>query len=303
MTDFNFRKHLQAHWILMVSLLCGGCVVVPPPIDSQYNLGVDLYDQGKFAEAIDAYKLALRKDPGDTFAKYNLAVVYQDQGKLDEAEALYREILQTTEDTNSRINIAAIHHSRGQIDSAIEELQAALQANRDNPNPASILGEYLARAGRSGEAERYFLEALAIDDKHAPTYHRLGMLDLKLERAEPGLKRLERAVELGPEVPVYLEALGNEYARRELVFEAIHTFERLSVLQPEREDLFLRLGDLYKGKKLYKEAVSRYWSALAIDPDAPFAHQKLLEIYGDLSQEEVVELKKLEQQNSLAKNP
>ena len=292
-------------WSLLFTagLFASACVAVPPPIESQYNRGVDLYDQGKYAEAIEAYKLALRVNPDDTLAKYNLAVVYQDQGKLDDAETLYREILSRTEDTNSRINLAAILHARGQFDPAVEELKAGLQANRDNPNPASVLGEYLARADKPEEAEHYFLEALKMDDKHAPTYYRLGSLHLKMGRDESGLRHLEKAVELDPEVPVYLEALANEYEHREQISEAVQAFERLSVLQPNREDLFIHLGDIYRTQKFFKEAVSRYWSALAIHPDASSVHQKLLEIYGDMSQEEIAELKKLEQENALAKNP
>ncbi len=301
----KLRKNNNALGLLAIlaGWVMAGCVVIPPPIESHYNRGVELYDQGKYADAVEEYKLALRENPDDTFAKYNLAVVYQDQGKLDKAGALYREVLETTEDTNSRINLAAIHYTRSDIDSAIKELKTALDANRDNPNPASFLGEYLTRQERLDEAEHYFLEALKIDDQHAPTYYRLGSLDLKQGREEKGLERLEKSVDLAPEDPVFLEALGDEYERIDKVFEAINMFERLSVLEPDREDLYVRLGDLYKKRNLHKEAVARYWTALSINQDAPFVRQKLLDIYGIMSQEELAELKKLEQQNSLAQTP
>ena len=47
---------------------------------------------------------------------------------------------------------------------------------------------------------------------------------------------------LKPEEPDYLEALGNEYERRQELIEAINMFECLSVLQPERTDLYRSAG-------------------------------------------------------------
>ena len=80
-------------------------------------------------------------------------------------------------------------------------------------------------------------------------------------------------------------------------------FECLSVLQPDRTDLFVRLGDIYKKKKFYKEAAFRYWTALSIQPADPYVRRSLLETYTLLSGEEKEELNKLEQQNSFAQTP
>lgn len=85
-----------------------GCTNVPAPIDSHFNRGVEHYGNKELARAIEEYKLALRKNPKDTFALYNLAVVYQDQGKNDQAVEIYKtlsdleiEKLKKTEGQNS----------------------------------------------------------------------------------------------------------------------------------------------------------------------------------------------------------
>lgn len=284
----------------ILSVVMSGCVVIPPPIPSPYNRGVEFYDQGKLSEAIEQYQLALRQDPADTLAKYNLAVVYQDQGKLSEASRLYQEILKTTEDANSRINLAAIHHAQGNSDVAIQELQKAV--NRDNPNPLSILGEYLERKDQREEAERYYGEALKIDDKHAISHYRLGRLYLK-QNPIKGVDHLLKAVELAPGVPEYMETLGNEYERQDRILEAINMLERVSVLQPDRAEIYIHLGDLYKRKNYYKEAVSRYWMALSIENDNPAVHQILKELFESLNKTEQEWLNSSKEKGTVAKNP
>jgi tetratricopeptide (TPR) repeat protein len=289
--------------LAVICLMWTGCVNYPAPTESHFNRGVELYDQGKHAEAIDAYKLALRKNPGDPFAMYNLAVVYQDQVKHAEAIALYQKILADTEDTNSRINLAAIYHDRGDRDLAFKELNTAALNNRDSAEPLSVRGEYLEREGSFETAESNYVKALAIDDQHALTYFRLGRLYCKQEKPSLCRDNLEKAVALEPKTPAYLETLATQNEKKDNYLDAIHLLERVSVLQPDRVDIFVRLGNLYKAEKLYQNAIKRYWSAIAIKDDNPKVHRSLAEIYGWLSELELQGLEKLESQNSLAKNP
>jgi tetratricopeptide (TPR) repeat protein len=295
--------HLRFFIILLTAWTWTGCFNKPAPVESHYNRGVELYDQGKYAEAIDAYKLALRKNSEDLFAKYNLAVVYQDQGKHDQAIDLYQEILKETEDTNSRINIASIYYNRGEQERAIKELEIAAKNNRDSAEPSSALGEYLERQKSLQAAEKKYQEALSIDDQHALSYYRLGRLYCYQEKTPLCMENLKKAVELAPETPDYLEALAAQHEEQSQPLEAINLLERVSVLQPERVDIFIWLGNLYKSEHLYKNAIQRYWTALAIEDNDLNVHRNLAEIYGLLNQIELHELKKREDQNSLAKSP
>ena len=76
---------------------------------------------------------------------------------------------------------------------------------------------------------------------------------------------------LKPEEPDYLEALGNEYERRQELIEAINMFECLSVLQPDRTDLFVRLGDIYKKKKFLRKPHSVTGRLSPSNPPTPMS--------------------------------
>lgn len=296
---------LTPYWAIL-ALIPGflyGCADVAVPVEGHYNRGVDLYDQEKYGQAIESYKLALRQNPDDTFAKYNLAVVYQDQGKHEQALTLYKEVLRQTEDTNSRINMAAIYYQRGDHEAAFTALQTASEKNPDNPNPLSALGKYMEDQGHSQEAKFLYREALNVDEKHALSHHRLGQLHAQEENHSTALAHLRKSVEHDGEEPIYLAALAEAEARQGNVYEAIHLLEKASVLKPDHQEYFVRLGDLYKSEGLYQEAVARYWSALAIKDDNAHVHRNLLEIFQTLKQVAEKQLDLLQNQNSLAQTP
>ncbi len=279
-----------------------GCTNVPAPIDSHFNRGVEHYDNRDLAKAIEEYKLAIRKNPKDTFALYNLGVVYQDQGKNDRAMELYQDVLKHTEDTFSRINLASIQYSQGKKEEAFSQLNTAARKNPDSAHPLSVLGELLETEGRLDEAEQTYLKALNVDSKHSASHYRLGRLLHKKQKFDQGTEHILKAVDIEPENPAYLEALGNEFERSGKLLEAANSMERVSVLEPDRFEIYVRLGDIYKKKKMYQEALTRYWSALSIKGDEPYIHRSVLEIYKALSDLEIEKLKKLEGQSSFAQS-
>jgi tetratricopeptide (TPR) repeat protein len=288
---------------VMVAMIFFGCANVPAPIDSHFNKGVEHYDNQEHAKAIEQYKLALRQNPKNTFALYNLAVVYQDQGKNDQAENLYLDVLKITEDTFSRINLAGIHYDKGNQNEAFQHLAIAAEKNPDSAHPMSVLGEYKEREGKLAGAEQNYLKALNIDNRHALSHYRLGRLHLKREKFSKGLEHLKQAIDLEGENPTYLEALGAEYERLGDYLEAVSFYERVSVLEPDRLEILVKLGDLYKKKEMFRESLSRYWSALSLKNDDPYIHRSVLEIYKILAKQETEQLKTLEGQSSFARNP
>ena len=76
--------------------------------------------------------------------------------------------------------------------------------------------------------------------------------------------------------------------------------ERVSVLEPDRFEIHIRLGDIYKKKKMYQETLTRYWSAFANKSDEAYIHRSVLEIHKTLSDLKIERLKKLEGQSSFA---
>jgi len=78
--------------------------------------------------------------------------------------------------------------------------------DNDPANAAVVVcGEALKhhRAGRLGVAENLYRASLVLDDLHSESYHNLGLLYIKSDRLDEGLRNLKRALELAPEMGGY----------------------------------------------------------------------------------------------------
>lgn len=298
---FHKINFFQISFLFFISIWVSACVVIPAPIESHFNRGVDFYDQGEYGKAIEQYKLALISHPEDHFASYNLAVAYQDQGKASKAEELYKKVLAAREDAGSRINLAAIYMNQGKTEEALSQLRIAAEADNDNPNPSSVLGEYLERLGKHSESEKFYKKALGIDEKHGPTHYRLGKFFIKQNAFDKAQIHLKRAAELDPKEPSYLEELAKEEKRRKNPMEAIALFERVSLLEPDRPEIWIELGDLYKQNGYFNQAAMRFWTALNLDKNNPAIHRALLEIYQKLSKREKNSIQAIETKNTIAR--
>ena len=308
MTMRNSRIIIKTFALLALVAAVSGCVNMPPPGESYYNKGVDLYDEEKFAEAIEQYKLELRQNPDNQFARYNLAVTHHDLGHDDEAEKLYREILKTTEDTSSRINLSTIYFSRGQEEAAYNELKIASQNNPDSAKPLSVLGEFQERKGMLDEARLSYLAALRIDDQHAFTHYRLGRLDLGQGKIEPAIASINTAIGLDPEVAMFYETQSQAYIKNGSDSQAISMLEQASTLKPDNVQLYVQLGDLYNGVTDYENSARNYQEAISVCKslndceEDPAVHRKLETVYVILAGQAKEKQESLNQGRAVAKS-
>jgi tetratricopeptide (TPR) repeat protein len=65
----------------------------PDASEVRGNLGLAYYGRGNTDDAIREWKEALRIDPGCLTAQYNLGVTYRDQGRMEEALACFQEFV------------------------------------------------------------------------------------------------------------------------------------------------------------------------------------------------------------------
>ena len=298
---------LQTLTLLILAAGLSGCFNIPPPGESHYNKGVDLYDQEKYADAIDEYKLELRHNPDNQFARYNLAVAHHGLGHDAAAEKLYREILKTTEDTSSRINLATIYFSRGQEEEAFNELKLAARNNPDSPKPLSVLGEFQERKEMREKARQNYLAALRIDDQHAFTHFRLGRLYLAEGKTDSAIASLNTAIDLDSEVPMFYETQSKAYIKNGSVNQAISMLESASALKRDNAELYAQLGALYKEEDDYQNAVKNYWEAISVCQsqsdcnDDPAVYRNLEEIFIILARQANEKQEILNQGSSVAR--
>lgn len=167
------------------------------------KIGPDVYvsvarlleNQGKFAEAEEKYREALRAEPADLNALVGIARLYDRQGQSAKAIETYFKAAQ------AHPNEALVHNDLGlcfrrqhELDKSIVAMQKAVQLAPENAKYHNNLAAVLVDAGRNDEALR---ELTALNTTAVAHYNLAQLLEQKSERGL-AVQHLQQAVALDP---------------------------------------------------------------------------------------------------------
>lgn len=129
----------------------------PDHISAWWNLGAASYAAGNIEEAIAAYRQAIKLKTDDADSWAGLGQCYVKVGRLDDAIAAFRQAVKSkSDDAEAWIKLGLAYSVAGRTDDAIA---ACTQATRLKPNLAEAwknLGLVYQLNGRDGEAEKAF---------------------------------------------------------------------------------------------------------------------------------------------------
>jgi Flp pilus assembly protein TadD len=127
---------------------------------AHHGLAVQLFEQGRFNEAIEHYLEAVRLHRDYPEAQYGLGLALLQVGKYDDAAEHLREAARlkpTAERIRNNLGVALF--SAGRFDEAAAEFQEVVEKNPQMWQAHDNLGRALRLAGRAEEAQRHIDEA------------------------------------------------------------------------------------------------------------------------------------------------
>jgi arylsulfatase A-like enzyme/Flp pilus assembly protein TadD len=146
---------------------------------------------------IELLRQALSLDPGDPNVYYQLGAKLEKEGRYREAMELYRSALRNgIEHSRLHSRIADLAVRSGNKDEAIVEYEKAAQLNpSDLESQANLATAYLEK-GRLDDAERVYKWIIATDPEYAAAYNGLGVISI--QRQDPSVARgyFEKAIAL-----------------------------------------------------------------------------------------------------------
>lgn len=161
--------------LLLIALVAmgAGCRVTSM---GQNTLGVRLFQQGRYSEALQQFQTAQVSDPSNPDTYYNLASTYhklgvtqKDNQMIEQAESLYNQCLDLQ---NNHIDchrgLAVLLAESGRPDSAMTLLKNWATANPGLSDARVELARLSQEYGQTKQAEQYLDEALALN----PSDHR-----------------------------------------------------------------------------------------------------------------------------------
>jgi tetratricopeptide (TPR) repeat protein len=240
------------------------------------NLGVALVNQGRSAEAINHYSEALRINRGFEGAHYNLGVALAKEGRIAEAIRQYNEALRIKPDFDrAHNNLGIALAKQGRISEAIHHYSEALRIKPDFAEAHNNLANALAKQGGISEAIHHYSEALRIAPLYEEAHNNLGVILAKQGRTAEAISHYSEALRINRDS---LEAhinLGNALVTQGDLDGAVQHFTEALKLNPGYAEVHNCLGGVLIHKGRVEEAVDHFREALRIRPDYAEARENL----------------------------
>lgn len=209
--DPRCRLSSRTRWLLGLVSWAALEFVAPAwgasPGQEALDRGAELYRNGRFNEAIGAFREATQLDPGLLRAWENLGWAHRRVGQTDEAIAIWETVLKIEPDTVEVINeIGAISADRRAWDQALARYRDSLRISPDQPQILFRIARiHEVRGQRSQAAREYhaaelsYLRQLETDPLDADVLADLGWATRKQGKTRQAIRAWKKAVALDPD--------------------------------------------------------------------------------------------------------
>lgn len=165
---------------------------------TQSQLGLTYVSQGRLAEAEEAFRKALARDPGSEVAKFFGAVCQVAQGEEAEALTLFESIYRGNGPyaAAASIQVAQVYLRRGDVDRASDTSDRALQLGDKSAALFTLKGRIQIKQNQEAPAQESFKQAIQADPDYAPAHLENGLLYVKRGVMGEGVRELEQYITL-----------------------------------------------------------------------------------------------------------
>lgn len=242
-------------------------VFVPAPLLAQLNAtirrGLQLQQQGRYAEAKALYEDILKIHPEHVDALHLSGVVAFQTGRATEAIApISRAIALQPGDASFHFNLGLAQAQLGQHEAALASHEQAIALKPDFAEAHIHRGQALRRLGRNQAALTSYDRALVLKPQDAETHFRRAVVLRDLQQPESAVAAYDEAIRIKPDYPDAHFNRGNLLRELNRPEEAVASYDRAIALKPDYVKAYLNRGvALYKLNRL-EDALASYDQAI-----------------------------------------
>jgi serine/threonine-protein kinase len=164
-----------------------------------FQVGVALWRQRQFDEAIRALRMCIKLDPKNGSHHCMLGRCLQDRGKLDEAMAEYRRVIELDPKSGAaHLGLGICWWAKDQRSEAMAEYRRAIEVEPNRADSHHMLGMYWQARGQLDEAMAEYRRSIELDPKGAPPHYQLGTCWVARGRLDDAIDEFRRAAEGDP---------------------------------------------------------------------------------------------------------
>ena len=243
----------------------------PQARSAHLNLGMALRNQGRYEEAVAAYRVAVEQRPNDAKAHSILGLVLRRLGLFEEAEKHLRHAVALNPRAEHRhLNLGTLLYDQERYEEAVAAYRAAMEQAPDYFKAHINLGAALSELGRYEEAETHLRHAIALDSQDVDLFQKLAEVLTPQGRYEEAIDALAQAVALDPASPraAKLHFLMGQTAEDNGQSEAATAYYiRAFEIDPRYTKAIRRLAHLRLEQQRYDEALEFFQRLIDIDPN------------------------------------
>jgi len=244
---------------------------VPTSRHARLMTGAILLMQKRTDDAISEIQKVLRQNDRDAVAHNLLGNAYMTKGMFVEG---MRELNQATaidpKIADAYLKKGLFYFSRGKNAEGETELATAVKAVPDALNSRLLLASYYFRAGNSSKALSVLKTGLTGNKSDALLHNCIAAICFSQNKADEGLKSIQRAKVADPAFPGSYQNLATFYAATGAYEKAIEEYRLLLRNDPRNLNAMFGLAALYDIKGNDVEALSSYQKAIATRQPAAY---------------------------------
>jgi tetratricopeptide (TPR) repeat protein len=203
---------------------------------------MQLGEQGRYAEALDAITHAIEIDPSKSRVQYNYAKLLLDRGEragfgpddLADAYAHFREAARLTPGwALPEVGMGLVLLREHRTLEAARQLEHSLALEPENIDALLAIGLLESQRGAPGEAQKFFARAVELDAQRPEAHYGLGQVLAEQGNLRGAVEQLAEAVRLRPVNAAAWSNRGALHARLGEVDAAVECFEQAARLEPD----------------------------------------------------------------------
>jgi tetratricopeptide (TPR) repeat protein/mono/diheme cytochrome c family protein len=245
-----------------------------------YNLAAAATSEGKYTDAVSAYKKVVSLDPKDARAWNGLGVALENAGDWQSAEQVFQKASSADPSlTDAIYNRARIELDHGQPSDAEQSFRAVLAQSPNDAAAHSGLAQALLRKGNEegngkgnqAAAQSEFAAALRIDPQNLDALEGLGQI--ALSQGQPAqaavfLEKalLEKASQRSPNDAIVHEQLALAYAQSGRYADAAQQLKDALRLSPADPQIHAMLSQVVEATGDLRQAIAEQREALRLNP-------------------------------------
>lgn len=232
--------------------------------------GDRLYEKGKFQEAVNEFKIALKLDPNNVNVRNSLGVCYGLQRKYDAAAAEFKKAIAIEPDEYMALyNLGLVDLLMGQRDRALEYFLNAEKINGSNYELAFQTGKLYLELGNLEKCEPYLLRAAVLEPESGQVHRYLGDCYAAGQNPEAAIAAYKKAIKHNPHDAAALSSLGSIFDEQGENPEISLMFLRESIELAPNNGLYRhRLGRHFSSQDCLDDALKEFEKARSLGYDA-----------------------------------